>query len=96
MEFPTEGKLKAWQLTEDKLAEYESTYAHLDVRAELRKARQWLRDNPAKRKTPNGMPRFLSSWLSRAQNGNGQRRDNPTPFGERGGIDPSAFELGDD
>jgi uncharacterized damage-inducible protein DinB len=28
---------------------------------------QWLRDNPAKRKTASGMPRFINSWLSRIE-----------------------------
>jgi hypothetical protein len=55
-----------WDLPAEKLAEYKATYATLDVDAQLRLAWQWLEDNPQKRKTERGMPRFLNSWLSRA------------------------------
>lgn len=66
--FPTKGKGKArqWELPAAKLAEYQETFVGLDVAAELRKARQWLSDNPTKRKTPSGMVRFLTGWLTRA------------------------------
>jgi len=37
-----------------------------NVDDELLKASDWLCSNPAKRKTATGMPRFISSWLSRA------------------------------
>lgn len=70
IEYPTDGKQKTWWLSLAKLAEYRECYPHLDVEAECRKALQWLRDNPERRKTANGMPRFLGSWLSRANNHN--------------------------
>lgn len=60
------GRQKEWELPAEKLTEYLDTFDGLDVRAELRKAKQWTHDNPAKRKTPTGMARFLTSWLSRA------------------------------
>ncbi|MCH7667134.1 MAG: helix-turn-helix domain-containing protein [Acidobacteria bacterium] len=59
-------KIGTWQLSEAKVAEWSDTHATLDVEAELRRARQWLRDNPRKRKTAGGMHRFLGGWLSRA------------------------------
>ena len=45
--------------------------------AELRAARQWCIDNDERRKTPRGMPAFLSRWLAKAQNAGkgGTRRD---------------------
>ncbi|NLA42476.1 MAG: hypothetical protein GX874_13960, partial [Smithella sp.] len=52
-----------WDLTVEKLSEYETTFSDIDIHRELRKARQWLIDNPTKRKTATGMPRFLSGWL---------------------------------
>jgi len=61
------GKTK-WHLTESKLAEYVEAFPGVEVLAECRKALQWCRDNATKRKTWEGMPKFIGSWLSRAQN----------------------------
>lgn len=66
MEFPTTGTVQAWHLTTAKLAEWQTTYDTLDVPQECRKARQWILDNPAKRKTARGMAGFLGRWLNRA------------------------------
>lgn len=57
-----------WTLTQAKLDQYRKTFPELDLNRELLKASQWLTDNPKRRKTPGGMPAFLSSWLGRAQN----------------------------
>lgn len=67
-EFPCDGPMKTWGLTSAKLAEYVETYTGIDVEAEIRKALQWCRDNPAKRKTARGMPAFLTNWLNSATN----------------------------
>lgn len=69
LKFPTDGKAgKHWSLTEAKVAEYQEAYPSLDVVGECRRALQWLRDNPTKRKTKGGMPAFLTRWLNKAQN----------------------------
>lgn len=70
MEFPVDGNAKepTWQLRASKVAEWSKSFPSLDVTAQLRLARQWILDNPSRRKTAGGMPRFLGSWLSRAQN----------------------------
>lgn len=73
--FPTKDG-KEWFLPDGKLAEWQETYPRLDVPSELRKARQWLLDNPAKQKTFRGMTRFLGAWLTRAQDsGRGARKE---------------------
>ncbi len=82
LDFPITGKsrLKVWNLTEAKLAEYQTSFPGLDVEAEMRAARQWCVDNPPKRKTHNGMPAFLTGWLTRSQNsgrGSGQAKQQP-------------------
>jgi hypothetical protein len=70
------------------LAEWSKSFPHLDVPAELRKARQWCVDNAAKRKTAHGMVRFLGGWLARSQdNGRGQRR------GGDGAPEPSIYKT---
>ena len=55
---------ETWNLPEEKYQQYKHTYKQIDIEPELRKAGQWLIDNPTKRKTAKGMPRFLNSWLS--------------------------------
>ena len=66
-----------WQLLQSKLDEYASCYPDLDVLAECRKARQWLIDNPSRRKTASGMSRFLNNWLARTQNRGSSQRSPP-------------------
>lgn len=56
-----------WELSKDKIEDLKKAYLDKDVEAELLKAKQWLIDNPAKRKTAKGMSRFLSGWLNRAK-----------------------------
>ncbi|MCF7848561.1 MAG: hypothetical protein K9M45_06905 [Kiritimatiellales bacterium] len=68
LSFPVTGQDQDWHLTKTKLAEYESTFDTLDVLAQCRRALQWIKDNPSKRKTTKGMTRFLGSWLTRAAN----------------------------
>lgn len=64
LEFPCTGAVGAsWGLTEAKLDEYRESFPGLDVLAEMRNARQWLLDNPTRRKTFRGMPSFLGAWL---------------------------------
>ena len=76
--FPTVGTgAKEWGLHQSKLAEYVGSYPGIDVLAECRKALQWLRDNPKKRKTATGMPRFLGSWLGRCQDRGSCSNDRP-------------------
>jgi uncharacterized protein YdaU (DUF1376 family) len=70
--FPTSGGGPGgWDLTEAKVEEYRGSFPAVDVLAEVRKAWQWIQDNPTKKKTAGGMPRFLSSWLGRAQDRGG-------------------------
>lgn len=81
-EFPVSGKgapsSGLWTLPQSKLDEYREAYPGLDVDSEMRKARQWCRDNALKRKSPSGMLAFLTKWLNRAQNSGGSR-GSPSP-----------------
>ena len=67
--FPCKGEDRQWTLNRGKVAEWEDAFPDMDVAAECRKALQWTRDNPTKRKTSRGMLKFLSGWLSRANDG---------------------------
>jgi hypothetical protein len=66
--FPCEGKIQTFDVTTDLVATYEGLYASMDVMQELRRMLAWVKANPTKKKTAKGMPRFIDSWLSRAQN----------------------------
>lgn len=50
-------------------------YPSVDIMQELRKMKGWLDSNPTKRKTKNGIKRFINSWLSREQD-----RGYPTQY----------------
>ncbi|PHS04012.1 MAG: hypothetical protein COA78_17100 [Blastopirellula sp.] len=62
--FPLKGKGQEWKLSVEKLAQYQQSYPKIDIESELLKSRQWLIDNPAKRKTSRGMASFLNNWLN--------------------------------
>ena len=58
-----------WTITESHYNQLHDLYT-VDIIAELRKAAMWVEANPHRRKTPKGMPRFINSWIERAQNSN--------------------------
>ncbi len=70
-EFPISGEPNIWYLKKSKMQEWTKVYGQqCDVRSELIKAKQWLIDNPVRRKTTKGMTRFLNTWLQNAINSN--------------------------
>lgn len=56
-----------WKPTSAEYDEFVRLYPAVDIQAEFRKMRGWSISNPAKRKTKNGVKRFVNSWLSREQ-----------------------------
>lgn len=91
--FPCAGMRggSVWHLYPSKLSEYQESYPGIDALAECRKALQWCRDNPAKRKTPKGMLAFLNRWIQNAQNDYGGR-DPPRRKPARG-VDISDIPI---
>ena len=70
---------KYYDIPQSKLEEWSQAFPGIDVPAQCRKAAQWCRDNPAKRKTLKGVNRFLNTWLSREQDApklNGHTKTN--------------------
>lgn len=57
-------------------------YPAIDIEQELRKMCGWLDSNPNNRKTPRGIKRFITGWLSRAQDKAPTIRQ---PFGQQFG-----------
>ena len=49
------------------VGQFRGTYPGIDLAQETLKASAWAVSNPAKRKTPGGLARFLTGWYSRAQ-----------------------------
>lgn len=56
-----------WWPTVERYKEYERCYPGVNVQREFAKMRSWCIDNPKKRKTRNGIARFVNSWLSKEQ-----------------------------
>jgi hypothetical protein len=69
---PVVGKGKPdWPLVRSHVDRLAEEFPGVDVPAEAKKARGWCIDNPTKRKTANGMPKFLRNWMERHQNRGG-------------------------
>ena len=56
-----------WIPTLTEYEEYKRLYASVNVANEFKKIRAWCLSNPAKRKTKNGVKRFVNAWLAREQ-----------------------------
>ena len=52
---------------------WKDLYPAVDVMQELRAMKGWLDANPTRRKTKNGIRRFVNSWLSREQDSAGRK-----------------------
>jgi hypothetical protein len=91
LEFPIVGRgRKVWEFTQERLADLSSTFPDLDVLAESRKALGWIRANGNRKKTFQGMPKFLFSWMSRAQNSGAARYLPAGRNGHEPQIEPAA------
>lgn len=63
-------------VTEKDLQRYAELYPAVDVKQDLRNMVGWLEANPSKRKTKNGVRRFITNWLARTQDGGGTKGNN--------------------
>jgi hypothetical protein len=91
--FPTVRGKKAgpteWHYTAELEAEFREYFPGLDVRAAVRAALAWVKAKEANRKTADGMRRFVTGWLNRAQN----RGEHRLPSGSTQGG-PKAAPVG--
>lgn len=60
---------KNFGVTQGTIDELAPLYPAVDVEQEMRKMQGWLLGNPRHRKTANGIMRFVTAWLGRAQDG---------------------------
>lgn len=86
--FPVRGGGE-WDLTESHFEELRATFPRLDVLAELRLARQWLRSNPRRQK--KDLPRFLNNWLLTAER---ERRRGGSYDPSQDGLPPVEYKRG--
>ena len=56
-----------YPITEADVEGWKNLYPAVDVMQELRKMKGWADANPTKRKTKNGIKRFINAWLSKEQ-----------------------------
>lgn len=76
MTFPVIGSSTDWPLTTTKVAEWQDIFP-FDIVPECKLARQWLIENPTRRKTATGMAKYLLAWLARRQNRGGTDTGRP-------------------
>lgn len=58
----------SWKPPVSLYEEYKRLYPGVNIDQEFRNMRGWCISNPTKRKTPGGIKRFVTGWLSREQN----------------------------
>ena len=57
-----------WSPTPDEVQAWSEAYPAVALEPTFKEMRAWLIANPTRRKTLNGMPRFVNSWLAKEQN----------------------------
>lgn len=67
-----------YPITESHICLWAELYPSVDIRQELRNMKGWLLSNPKKRKTKNGILRFVTNWLTREQNSGRNRGQSQT------------------
>lgn len=67
--FPVNGTNgTAWDFRQSLCDELKAAFPALDVLQQVRSALAWVKANPSRKKTPTGMRRFITGWLTKAQN----------------------------
>lgn len=61
-----------WRPTVSEYDEYCRLYPSVDVFVSFRRMRAWSLSNPTKKKTRNGVKRFVNTWLSKEQDNSGK------------------------
>ena len=56
-----------YPVSQEQVGKWVELYPAVDIMQELRKMAGWLDANPKRRKTKQGILRFITSWLARAQ-----------------------------
>lgn len=70
-------------VTKDYVKELKDLYPAVDVEQALRGMRGWLDSNPRNKKTPRGIKRFITGWISREQDKAPRVSDKPKPVTQK-------------
>ena len=68
-----------YNVTREEIDEFSALYPAVDVLQEYRGMKAWCLSNPQKRKTRNGIKKFINGWLSSAQKQARSRPPSPKP-----------------
>lgn len=66
-------------VTKEYVKELKELYPAVDVEQALRSMRGWLGSHPKNKKTPRGIKRFITGWISRYQDEASRVPDKPKP-----------------
>lgn len=69
-------------VTKEYVKELKELYPAVDVEQALRNMRRWLDSNPRNKKTPRGIKRFITGWISREQDKAPRVPDKPKPVSQ--------------
>lgn len=74
-----------YPISKEQCQEWAGLYPAVDVIQQLRKMQGWLNSNPTRRKTRNGILRFINGWLAKEQSqgdsqGRGTQPQSLNPF----------------
>ena len=86
---PLNQKDTYYYITEEDIAHYKELYPAVDVMQEIRNMVGWCEANPTKRKTQKGAPRFINTWLAKAQDRGGHEKKGGFTFFDIDGNLPS-------
>ena len=75
-----------FDVSENDRAKWSQLYPNVDVLQQLRNMAGWCDANPSKRKTRNGIKRFITSWLAREQD---KGRGSAAPAQQGKNVQPS-------
>lgn len=67
-----------YNVPEDKIEIWKQAYPAVDIIHELKKMISWLESNPSRKKTKQGIARFINTWLSKEQDKGGSYRQQDT------------------
>lgn len=82
-----------YEVSTEKIVQWKDTYPAVNVEQELKKMVSWCDANPTRRKTRNGVERFINSWLSREQDRGGAYRGHQPPTQTKEEQQPSYSDL---
>lgn len=85
----TNKKNVMYEIDQEQVNEWSELFPAVDVIQQLRGMFAWSKANPTRRKTSNGMARFIVSWLSKEQN-------NPSQPTRNSALGPNSKLVGDE